>query len=74
MLEEAEFPPELVERARLLREKLVAARTTKYNVAARAHERIDAGGRPIILVPGQVEDDASIQRGSPLVSSATSIF
>ena len=26
---------------------------------------IDSGGRPIILVPGQVEDDASIQRGSP---------
>ena len=44
MLEEAEFPPELVERARLLREKLVAARTTKYNVAARPHGR-DRRGR-----------------------------
>ena len=65
MLEEAEFPAELIERARLLREKLVAARTTKYNVDARATERIDAGGRAVILVPGQVEDDASIQRGSP---------
>jgi capsular polysaccharide export protein len=65
MLEEAEFPPDLVERARLLREQLDVARTTKYNVAARAPERIDSGGRPIILVPGQVEDDASIQRGSP---------
>lgn len=68
MLEEAEFPPDLLERARLLREKLVAARTTKYNVAALPHDRIDAGDRPILLVPGQVEDDASIQRGSPHVS------
>lgn len=65
MLEEAEFPPELIERARLLREKLVAARTTKYNVNARPHENFDAGGRTIILVPGQVEDDASIRQGSP---------
>lgn len=65
MLEEADFPVELVERARKLREKLVAARTTKYNVSARQGERIDAGGRAKILVPGQVEDDASIQRGSP---------
>ena len=66
MLEEAEFPPVLLERARLLREKLVAARMTKYNVGAQNRERIDGNGRPVILVPGQVEDDASIQRGSPL--------
>ncbi|MGH8513797.1 MAG: hypothetical protein ACREV8_07620, partial [Gammaproteobacteria bacterium] len=65
MLEEAEFPPDLVERARQLREKLVATRTTKYNVDAVRQERIDGKGRPIVLVPGQVEDDASIQRGSP---------
>ena len=32
MLEEADFPADLVERARVLRERLVAARTTKYNV------------------------------------------
>jgi capsular polysaccharide export protein len=65
MLEEAEFPPDLIERAARLREKLVAARTTKYNVDAQAFERIDSNGQPVILVPGQVEDDASIQRGSP---------
>jgi capsular polysaccharide export protein len=65
MLEEADFPPEMIERAARLREKLVASRTTKYNVNARPLERIESGGVPIILVPGQVEDDASIQRGSP---------
>jgi capsular polysaccharide export protein len=68
MLEEAEFPPELLERARLLREKLIATRTTKYNVATLPHGQFDSGGKPIVLVPGQVEDDASIERGSPFVS------
>jgi capsular polysaccharide export protein len=68
MLCEAEFPPELLERARLLREKLIAARTTKYNVSTLPHGDIDSGEKPIVLVPGQVEDDASIERGSPFVS------
>lgn len=69
MLEEGEFPPELLERAARLRQKLVAARTSKYNVggADAANPGIDAGGRPIVLVPGQVEDDASIHRGSPVI-------
>jgi capsular polysaccharide export protein len=65
MLEEAEFPASLVERAARLREKLVAAGTTKYNVDRHSHVRIDSGGRPFVLVPGQVEDDASIEKGSP---------
>jgi capsular polysaccharide export protein len=67
LLEEAEFLPDLLDRARRLREALVARGTTKYNVAARESARIDSGGRPIVLVPGQVEDDASIERGSPRV-------
>lgn len=67
MLEEAEVPPELVERARRLREKLILARMTKYNVASRRTQPIDANGRLVVLVPGQVEDDASIQRGSPAI-------
>jgi capsular polysaccharide export protein len=65
LLENADFPPALLERARRLSEKLVATGTTKYNVSARLDDRIDSGGRPIILVPGQVEDDASIEKGSP---------
>jgi capsular polysaccharide export protein len=67
MLEQGEFPPELLERAARLREKLVAARTSKYNVAAERLGGFDAGGRPVILVPGQVEDDASIHKGSPAI-------
>jgi len=67
MLEEAEIPPALVERAARLREKLILARMTKYNVAGRRGQPIDGNGRPIVLVPGQVEDDASIRLGSPVV-------
>ena len=67
VLQEGDFPPGLLERARRLRENLVAAGTTKYNVREKSGTRIDSGGRRIILVPGQVEDDASIERGSPQV-------
>ncbi len=65
LLQAGDFPPALLERAAKLREKLVVAGTTKYNVHAAGKIAIQGGGRPVILVPGQVEDDASIQRGSP---------
>jgi capsular polysaccharide export protein len=65
MLEEADFPSDLLDRARRLRERLVAAGTTKYNVGLGGDVGVESGGRPLVLVPGQVEDDASIHRGSP---------
>lgn len=42
---------------------------TKYNVGVLAllNWRQLAGERPILLVPGQVDDDASVQLGSPFV-------
>lgn len=42
---------------------------TKYNVGnnTRPDWRQHAGDRPVLLVPGQVDDDASIQLGSPFV-------
>ncbi len=56
-LGEADLP-----RAQALREAIVAARLTKYNVGA-APSCPETGGRLVVLVPGQVEDDASILRG-----------
>lgn len=54
-------------RGRRVRENLLASRVSKYNVGAQA--RLDfktaAGGKPVILVPGQVEGDASLAYGSP---------
>ena len=63
ILETAAFSPALLSRARHLRERLVAAGISKYNVGA-APAFPDAGGRFRLLVVGQVEDDRSIERGT----------
>ena len=65
----SEFTPDLVARARTLRETVVARRLSKYNVGLDAGALDWPEGRRIVLVPGQVEDDASVQHGSPLVRS-----
>jgi capsular polysaccharide export protein len=69
LLQNGEFPPALLKRAQRLRQMLIAAGTTKYNVVGAGEIRIESRGRPVILVPGQVEDDASIRRGAPVVAS-----
>ncbi|WP_319781525.1 capsular polysaccharide biosynthesis protein [Oceanisphaera sp. IT1-181] len=50
-------------------EHFKAQALTKYNVGnnAKLNWRQQAGERTILLVPGQVDDDASIQLGSPFV-------
>lgn len=50
-------------RARAVREFIVAHGITKYNIEPRARADWRADGRPVVLVPGQVEDDASIRFG-----------
>ena len=54
-------------RAQRLREKLVDQKISKYNVGMPFRLDPASSGRKIILVPGQVEDDASIIAGSPFV-------
>ncbi|GAP38677.1 capsular polysaccharide export protein, LipB/KpsS family [Piscinibacter sakaiensis] len=57
-------------RAAALREALVAAGLTKYNLGGAAPWRRPAAcapGRPVVLVPGQVESDASIRHGAGAV-------
>ena len=57
-------------RAKSLREQILASRVSKYNVGSQGSinfaERAD--GKPILLVPGQVEGDASLQFGSPNIA------
>jgi capsular polysaccharide export protein len=55
-------------RAARFRRDYVNLKLSKYNLS-RSALQVDSGGRKVILVPGQVEDDASIQRGSPAVRS-----
>lgn len=64
LLQSAAFDADLLMRARALRARLVAEGLTKYNVGAGAWQR-PAGGRRVILVPGQVETDASLAFGAP---------
>jgi capsular polysaccharide export protein len=69
LLAESDFTPDLVARAKRLREEVVARRLSKYNVGLDAAALDWPAGRRIVLVPGQVEDDASVRHGSPLVRS-----
>ena len=66
-LQDGDYPAAVTARARALRLRLVATGTTKYNVARGNPVVLGAGDRPVVLVPGQVEDDASVRFGSPVV-------
>ncbi len=52
-----------------LREKIVASRITKYAVQTERTLDLNPDGRPVILVVGQVDDDASVTLGSPTIRS-----
>ncbi|WP_110687761.1 capsular polysaccharide biosynthesis protein [Salinicola aestuarinus] len=70
LLGNAEFDTALLARAATLRERLIALKLSKYNVAAAGASlpsRETLGARRVVLVPGQVETDASIAQGSPVV-------
>ncbi len=65
ILSETVFDDTLLLRAATLRQRIVETRLTKYNVGARGWRRSSAQNRRVILVPGQVETDASIRLGAP---------
>jgi capsular polysaccharide export protein len=64
LLQTAHFDDALTGRARRLRERIVEHGLTKYNVGAARWRRPEHANR-VILVPGQVETDASIRYGAP---------
>lgn len=68
LLAETCFSPDLIKRAMALRQRIVAAGLTKYNVGTSAWRRPKELPR-VILVPGQVESDASIACGAPGVKT-----
>lgn len=63
LLNTAVFTPELLERAARLRHLILDLNITKYSLPAAAWAR-PALSREIILVPGQVQTDASIRFGA----------
>lgn len=52
-------------RARALRHTLIRTGVSKYNVGRQSHAALGGEGRRRILVPGQVENDASVRLGAP---------
>lgn len=70
LLQAGGFSDALLQRAASLRQFLISRGLTKYNVGTLAQASIGAPvGRRRILVPGQVENDASIRYGAPKVGS-----
>ena len=63
ILQHEKFAPPLLQRARRLRDLMVKSGVTKYNLSGPQWTRPAPEGR-IILVPGQVESDASIALGT----------
>lgn len=64
ILRTTEFDAGLLDRAAALRTAICSSGITKYNVG-RGEWRRPADARRVILVPGQVETDSSIQFGAP---------
>jgi capsular polysaccharide export protein len=62
------FGADLLLRAARYRAEIVASGLTKYNVGRGAWQRPSASTR-VVLVPGQVEQDASVRFGSPTIKS-----
>jgi capsular polysaccharide export protein len=64
LLLQTDFTPELCRRGAELRKRIVSERLSKYNVGSDDPLLLAAEpGQRTILVPGQVEDDASIRLG-----------
>ncbi|MGR3467724.1 MAG: capsular polysaccharide biosynthesis protein, partial [Shimia sp.] len=68
----ASLPAPALARAARLRAQLIAAGVSKYNLNAVTPDLPD--GHPRILVPGQVEDDASIRLGTTDIRTNTALL
>ncbi len=63
ILQNARFSEQELAEARRVREYITAHGITKYNLEPRAKAAWNTQGKRVIVVPGQVEDDASIRLG-----------
>lgn len=69
LLNTATFTADELAEAAAVRRFMVANGITKYNLEPRAAPAWQPSGRKVVLVPGQVEDDASIRLGCTDVRS-----
>ena len=68
ILNEQELNNEQIARVTQLRQKIISRELTKYNTGTGKWRR-PSSTRRVVLVVGQVESDASIEYGSPIVKS-----
>jgi capsular polysaccharide export protein len=66
-LQDEDFSEAVLMRARDLRKKIVETGVTKYNLREEGCWTRPDGAEKVILVVGQVEDDASVLTGSPKI-------
>ena len=66
ILQTNQFDTSLLERARALQQRIVTAGISKYNLSGTQWLR-PAQPKRVLLVPGQVESDASIAKGAPQI-------
>ena len=72
LLETARFDPQQIARACELRKRIVAARLSKYNVGSSRWPGLSsrrAPAQPVVLVVGQVENDASVRSGAGAINT-----
>ncbi|NOG30704.1 capsular polysaccharide biosynthesis protein [Halomonas sp. TBZ9] len=73
ILSQHDFDQHLCQRASRIRQRLVALKLSKYNI--KGEQSIDfPANRRIVLVPGQVESDASIACGSPQIQTNAALL
>lgn len=66
LLAETVFDSPLLQRAAALRQKIVSGGLSKYNIGTQSwRPPREALGKRLVLVPGQVESDASLAFGAP---------
>lgn len=73
ILSNTNFSDEILNRAKKLHSLLIKSRVTKYNIQGSVNLSLPTD-KKIILVPGQVESDASIAYGSPEIKSNLSLL
>jgi len=75
-LESHDFDTYDLARGAALRAQVLDSKVSKYNVGEKGmlEFRACAGDKEIILVPGQVEDDASILLGSPTIKTNAALI
>lgn len=69
LLQNSVFPPDLLERAQMLRAAIIAGGLSKYERGDAAALPRPGGARRHVLVPGQVEDDRAVTSGGALSSN-----